>query len=100
MDIREGQYDIWVLPMQGGAPMQVTNDAEEDRYPSWHPDGRRIIYSSKRGGAFRIMVVRLDDHSKTQITIEDSDYSVMDVNRDESFVFWLQGGSRHLEGER
>ena len=48
------------MPIQGGVPVQVTNDAATDRQPVWHPDGERIIYSSNQGGAYQICVAYLD----------------------------------------
>jgi Tol biopolymer transport system component/predicted Ser/Thr protein kinase len=83
------QFDIWILPMQGGTPVRVTDDLEQDRHPVWHPDGRRIIYSSKRGDTFRVMVVDLDSRTKTQVTVEDTDYSVLDIDRGGTRVLCL-----------
>jgi Tol biopolymer transport system component/DNA-binding winged helix-turn-helix (wHTH) protein len=79
---KDGQSDIWVLPMQGGAPRQVTNDAQVDKYPTWHPDGNRIIYSSSRGGTFQICVAYLDGATPEQITFTDSDSVAPDVSQD------------------
>src|SRR6185503_14799297 len=42
IDAKDGQIDIWAATLAGTDPVQLTNDALEDRYPCWHPDGRRI----------------------------------------------------------
>jgi Tol biopolymer transport system component len=46
---RTGTRDIWLLPMDGSAPRQLTNDVRDDYNPSWSPDGKWIAFSSNRG---------------------------------------------------
>ncbi len=36
---RTGAADIWVLPVDGGKPRQLTNDVRDDNSPIWSPDG-------------------------------------------------------------
>lgn len=35
-------YDIYVKPLDAGAPLRLTNHPGEDRSPCWSPDGRHI----------------------------------------------------------
>jgi Tol biopolymer transport system component len=30
--------------------VRLTNNLERDDYPAWHPDGRRLVIVSERGG--------------------------------------------------
>ncbi len=87
-DSRNGQFDIWAMPIQGGAPVQVTNDAAEDMHPVWDPNGERIIYCSNRGGAYQICVAYLDGRPVEQITSGDSDSLVPDVSPDGSRIIY------------
>jgi Tol biopolymer transport system component/DNA-binding winged helix-turn-helix (wHTH) protein len=87
-DGKNGQFDIWVMPIDGGAPVQVTNDRAEDMHPVWHPDGQRIIYSSNRGGAYQICVAYLDGREIEQITSGDSENLVPDVSADGSNIIY------------
>ena len=45
--------EIYVMDADGNNPQNLTNDDFDDRYPSWSPDGKRIIFSSIRDGHFR-----------------------------------------------
>jgi Tol biopolymer transport system component len=40
--------DIWLLPVSGGPPTNLTKDAALDTDPSWSPDGSQLVYSSDR----------------------------------------------------
>jgi Tol biopolymer transport system component len=64
---RDGNFDIWVQPLEGGDPIQLTNDPADDTQPDWSPDGNWIIFRSERtwvdaasrrsvGGLFRVFV--------------------------------------------
>ncbi|MEE8585653.1 MAG: winged helix-turn-helix domain-containing protein, partial [Acidobacteriota bacterium] len=46
-----GQHDIFLYPMQGGAPQRVTFDkGARIRGLDWMPKGREIVFASDRGG--------------------------------------------------
>ncbi|MBY0497034.1 MAG: amidohydrolase family protein [Cyanobacteria bacterium] len=40
--------DIYVMPVNGGAPVNVTKDVALDTDPSWSPDGSSLVYSSDK----------------------------------------------------
>lgn len=82
-DTNDGQIDIWVASMQGGDPVQVTDDADEDMHPVWHPDGKRIIYTSNRDGRYEICESFLDGRKPLQITSAGGiDRTVWDISSD------------------
>ena len=52
-DDRVITYEIYVMDADGGNPQNLTNDLNDDRSPSWSPDGKRIAFESAREGFFR-----------------------------------------------
>jgi Tol biopolymer transport system component/DNA-binding winged helix-turn-helix (wHTH) protein len=46
--------DLHIVPINGGQPVQVTSDKRRLAGVTWTPDGRQLIFSSRRGGKFRL----------------------------------------------
>ena len=51
-----GNLDIWIQPILGEDPIQVTKDQADDYDPDWSPDGATIAFRSNRtnGGLYTI----------------------------------------------
>jgi TolB protein len=62
--------EIYVIDADGpGKPTRLTNNAEEERAPSWSPDGKRIVFCCRRGGSdFEICVMNADGSGQVQLT--------------------------------
>ena len=41
------------MDADGGNEQRLTENRDEDRYPSWSPDGKRIVFSAVRDGHFK-----------------------------------------------
>ncbi|MFT3964510.1 MAG: amidohydrolase family protein [Sphingobium sp.] len=50
--------DIHIVPAKGGRPDNITHDAALDADPTWSPDGRRLAYSSDKGGGLPQLWIR------------------------------------------
>ncbi|HSZ60061.1 MAG TPA: hypothetical protein VK797_30740, partial [Tepidisphaeraceae bacterium] len=46
---RQGNYDVYVMPAEGGKPKQLTFHSADDHVVGWTPDGKKIIFTSSRG---------------------------------------------------
>ena len=44
--------DIWLLEIASGKTTRFTSDPAWEAFPTWSPDGSRIIFTSNRGGNF------------------------------------------------
>ena len=56
---RTSNFDIWVQPVGGGDPVQVTRSAAQDRHPDWSPDGSSLVFRSERDGGGLFLVPAL-----------------------------------------
>ena len=63
--------DIYVMPIAGGAPTRIAAGLAYDQQPRFSPDGRRIAFTSDRGGGDNIWVMNVDGSDKRQVTRED-----------------------------
>src|SRR6185295_17913438 len=48
--------DVWVLDLVRGVSTRLTFDPGVDNLPIWSPDGLRVLFSSRRSGAFDLYV--------------------------------------------
>jgi dipeptidyl aminopeptidase/acylaminoacyl peptidase len=59
---------IWIVPLQGGTPKQITHDGEANDRARWSPDSKRIAYISDRGGSSQIWLMDPDGGNAKQVT--------------------------------
>src|SRR4051812_16607789 len=59
---------IWIMPLTGGVPKQITMDGEANSRPRWSPDSKRIAYVSDRGGSSQIWLMDPDGGNSKQVT--------------------------------
>ena len=52
--------EIYVMDVDGGNPRRLTNHRGDDGYPSWSPDGNRIVFWSDRDGNFNFEIYVMD----------------------------------------
>ena len=48
LDVRDQQADIWIWDVARETLTRFTFDPGLDAYPTWTPDGRRLIFTSNR----------------------------------------------------
>lgn len=59
---------VWIMPLTGGSPRQITKDGEANHRPRWSPDSKRIAYVSDRGGSSQIWLMDPDGGNAKQVT--------------------------------
>lgn len=63
--------DIYVMPIAGGTPTRIAEGLAWEVQPRFSPDGKRIAFTSDRGGGDNIWVMNADGSDKRQVTKEE-----------------------------
>jgi len=71
--VRPSRMEIWVMNADGSNPWQVTELGGANFAPFFHPDNRRIIFSSNHEGGrgsrnFDLFIINLDGTGLTKVT--------------------------------
>ncbi|MEW5795293.1 MAG: amidohydrolase family protein [Candidatus Zixiibacteriota bacterium] len=63
--------DIYKMPITGGEATLLSGGLPYEVQPRFSPDGRKIAFTSDRGGGDNIWIMNTDGTDRTQITKED-----------------------------
>lgn len=62
--------DIYTMPITGGTPTRIAEGLPYETQPRFSPDGKRIAFTSDRGGGDNIWIMNRDGSDKRQLTNE------------------------------
>jgi TolB protein len=68
---RNGEYDIYTIPVEGGVETQLTTAKGLDDGPDYSPDGQHIYFNSDRTGRMHVWRMNTDGSDQKQITNDD-----------------------------
>jgi WD40 repeat protein len=70
---RDGEFDIYAIPVEGGSETRLTNSPGLDDGPDYTPDGKQICFNSLRSGLMKIWRMNADGSNPEQVT-DDAEY--------------------------
>ncbi len=79
---RNGNYDIYVIPITGGEEKRLTVEPGLDDGPEYSPDGRIIWFNSVRTGLMQVWRMNADGTGQTQMTFDEANSWFPHVSRD------------------
>jgi hypothetical protein len=65
---RDGDYEIYVMNVDGTGQTSLTNNTSLDFWPRWSPDGSKIVFASNRDGNQEVYVMNPDGTEQTRLT--------------------------------
>lgn len=93
---RTGTSDIWIAPLDGSPPRQLTHDVRNDLTPAWSPDGKWVAFLSDRGKQTDIWVVPSAGGPEIRVTDDASVEELMQWLPDSRLAFLTGRGQGTL----
>ncbi len=75
MDENRGVTNIFTIPVNGGDPTELTDNATNDYSPQWRPDGNKIGFLSNRSGSAQLWEMNPNGTNLKQVTDIDEGIS-------------------------
>jgi TolB protein len=69
---RNGEYDIYTIPVNGGQETRLTTAKGLDDGPEYSPDGQFIYFNSERTGRMQIWRMKTDGSGQEPVTQDES----------------------------
>jgi Tol biopolymer transport system component len=101
--VRPARVELWVANADGTDARQITRLGGANFAPFWHPDGRRLIFSSNyenpRSGKFDLFLVNLDGSGLERVTTYPEFDSFPMFSPDGRKLVWASNRNGAHEGE-
>jgi TolB protein len=90
--------ELHIIDIESGSDVQLTSNDYQEIFPSFSPDGQRIVYSSDITGDYEIWVMNRDGSQKKQITFSPGldTHPVFSPDGKRILFTSNQGGQLHL----
>jgi dipeptidyl aminopeptidase/acylaminoacyl peptidase len=86
---RNGDFDIYTIPMAGGDETRLTTAKGLDDGPEYSPDGKYIYFNSERSGTMQIWRMRPDGAEQEQITADQFNNWFPHISPDGRWMVYL-----------
>jgi TolB protein len=101
--VRPARVEVWVANADGSNPRQVTSLGGANFAPYFHPDDRRIIFSSNyenpRSGAFDLFLINVDGTGLEKVTTHPDFDSFPMWSPDGKKLVWASNRNQKMVGE-
>ena len=85
-----GVTSIYLQPIEGGEPRQLTDNAGNDVSPQWAADGKSLYFLSNRSGSMQIWNVTTADAMLRQVSDIEGDIEAFGIAPTAEKVYYVQ----------
>jgi Tol biopolymer transport system component/serine/threonine protein kinase len=82
------QGDLWAIPLDDGAPRQLTSDGSQAGYPTPLPDGTGLVYSSARRGGLTLWMLPTAGGEPVALTTGTGEDTEAAISRDGRWLIY------------
>jgi dipeptidyl aminopeptidase/acylaminoacyl peptidase len=75
---------LWLVPVEGGTPKQLTRGEWSDTHPRWSPDSKALAFISTRSGSAQVWIIPVDGGEARQVTT---------ISTEADGVTWARGSN-------
>ncbi|MFD0764280.1 TolB family protein [Mucilaginibacter lutimaris] len=86
---RNNEYDVYRVPVNGGAEERLTTTKGLDDGPEYTPDGKHVYFNSVRSGLMQVWRMDADGSNQTQITNDDNNNWFPHVSPDGKWIVFI-----------
>lgn len=86
---RNGDYDIYIIPSEGGEEIRLTNTKGLDDGSEYTPDGKYIYFNSLRSGTMQIWRMKADGSDQEQVTDDNLNNWFPHISPDGQWIVFL-----------
>lgn len=86
---RNGEFDIYAIPANGGAETRLTTAKGLDDGPEYSPDGKYIYFNSERTGHMQIWRMKADGSEQEQVFSDDLNNWFPHISPDGKWMVFL-----------
>jgi Tol biopolymer transport system component/DNA-binding winged helix-turn-helix (wHTH) protein len=89
--VGEGSVDLYTIPVSGGSPRQLTFDRTAIFGLTWTADGRKVVFSSHRGGGQSLWVVPITGGEPSRLPVGGASAFYPAISRKGNRLAYTQG---------
>ena len=86
---RNGNFDVYIIPVEGGMEIRLTDAPGLDDGPEYSPDGKTIWFNSVRTGLMQVWHMNADGTEQTQMTFDEANNWFPHISSDGKWVVFL-----------
>jgi len=86
---RDGEFDIYTIPVAGGAETRLTTAKGLDDGPEYSPDGQYIYFNSERSGLMQIWRMKADGSEQERVLADETNDWFPHISPDGQWMVFL-----------